>query len=432
MAGVAVAADDVGNERTARADAADALGLLRLPDGAARSDENPAADPQLLESPGLGRSASPNQIEQSEFWRVPGDPSDAIAWVKAHPPAGTRLVAWGKASNRDGPTTWSAAFERRPVPEVMVGRQLAVTVAKAADGGTALRADGFATWLVVRPASERIPAGAEVVQVTITGHFSTARIGFAVRDKQQVALVTRILNRLPVTQPGLFMCPLDRGIHALLTFRGGGGATIARADATLGGCAQVDLTIDGARQPSLNGYGLLDDLEAVLGRPIDLTPFSQSDFTEASTPVARVAHGRVAGMPFDAVAYNGGPQQGLCMQLFVAGVRRGIGCLLHLRGKRTSTFPALACYPRAVTGVGALGRNAATEPVRFDDGETLRPALYSLPHASLKTTIGLQGDRIVPLSRPAKLSLGYRGPFAIGFRRGVHDLDTGFGAFARC
>jgi hypothetical protein len=404
---------------------------VRLPDGAARSDENPAADPRLLESPGLGRSVNPNQISQFEFWRVPGDPSDVIAWVKAHPPPGTRIAGEGRASNRDGPTTWSVAFERRPVADVMVGRQLAVTVAKAAGGGTALRADGFATWLLVRSASERIPAGAEAVQVTITGHFSTAVTRFAIRNERQIALVTRMLNRLPLTQPGFRTCPLDRGIHAFLTFRGSGGATIARADATLGGCAEVALTIGGATQPTLDGYGLLGDLEAVLGRAIDLTPFIGSEFVQEPLPVAPVAHGRIGGVPFDAVAYDGGAQTGLCMTLLVAGVTRGTGCLLHLRGKRTSTFPALACYPRAVTGVGVLGRNAGPR-VRFDDGVSVRPALHSLPRATLTTTIALQSGRIVKLERPAKISLGYRGPFGIGFRRGVHDLDPAFGPFARC
>jgi hypothetical protein len=430
-AGAAIA-DEASNELAAQRDAAAALGLLRLPDGAVRADANPAADQKLLEGPAIGRSSNPNQVAQSEFWRVPGEPWQAIRWIKAHPPAGARIFVESRGGKLGAPAVWAVSFARRPVWNVLDGRQLAVTVAAASGGGTALRADGLATWLVPRPASEWIPAGARVLDVEVRGMKPTPVTRFAVRNRTGIELATRILNRLPLVQPDVFLCPIDRGIHADLTFRArDGGAVLARADAALGGCASVALTISGAAQPDLSGYGLLDDLQAALGRRIDLSPFV--GFAPEPLPVVRVAHGRtIGGVPFEAVAYNGGPRLGLCVQLFEGGVRRGMACLVHIHGKRASVFSAPACYPRALTGVGVIGRSAATTRVRFDDGVRLRPTVYYLEHPTVTTTIGLKGDQIVRLEKPARVSLGYRGPFAFGFRRGVHDLDTRYGGFSGC
>lgn len=430
LAGVAIA-DEAGNQEAATRDTADSLTLLRLPDGATRVDENPAADKQYLDRP-FSAPASPNLITQTEFWRVPGKPWDLFAWLKKHAPEGTRIAVSGSGGNRDGLQFWGVAFERPPVPEVMRTRQLAISLAKADDGNTALRADGVAIWLVPRPASEQIPGGAESLRVTITSLGSTAATRFSVSDAKKIALVTRALNRLPLVQPGVVLCPLSRGIHARLTFRSGDGSVLADADAALDGCPSVDLTLGGQKQPALASWTLFDDLEAVLGRPIDLTPFSGSEFMSSPTPVAMVAHGRFAGVPFEAVARNEGPQLGMCVHLFLAGVDRGTGCLLHPRGKRTATFAAPACFPRELSAFGVLGRHAGKEPVRFDDGETVDAEVHNLPSSTVTTTIGLQGGHIVKLKRPAKVKLGYRGPFAFGFRTGTHDLDAPWPLFSQC
>jgi hypothetical protein len=424
-------ADEASNRDAATRDAAGALTLLRLPEGAVRVDQNPAADPRYLDRP-FSAPASPNLTTQTEFWRVPGKPWDLFAWLKKHPPEGTRIAVSGSGGNRDGLQFWGVSFERPPIREVMQTRQLAISLAKANDGNTALRADGLAIWIVPRPPSEQIPAGAERVRVTITGLGSTAVTRFAVSNPKQIALITRALNRLPLVQPGVLLCPLSRGVHARLTFRGSDGSVLADADASLDGCPSVDLALRGEKQPALASWTLFDDLEAALGRPIDLTPFSGSGFMSPPVPVARVAHGRFGGVPFEAVARNEGPAQGLCVHLFLAGVDRGSGCLPHPRGTRTTTFAAPACIPRELSAFGVLGRNAGSAPVRFDDGRTVDPEVHTLPSPEVTTTIGLQGGHIVELKRPAKVRLGYRGPFAFGFRTGTHDLDTPWPLFSRC
>lgn len=418
VTGVAFA-DEAGNQDAAKRDAAESLGLLQLPDGAVRVDENPARDPQYLDTP---HSSSPNVVEQSEFWRVPGDPWDVFSWLKKHPPAGTYVGGTGGGGNRDGMQVWNVSFARAGIREVMDSRELSVTLAKATGGGTAVRADGVAIWIVPRPASEQVPTGATTVQVSVRGMQAKPVTRFSVSDPARIATVTRLLNRLPLVQPGVRLCPMDRGIRIRLVFRARDHARLADADGALGGCAAVKLSIGGVRQPELEGFGVFADLEAALGRTIDLTPFMGSDFMEPPFPVAGVAHGKFAGVPFDAVAYNGGPRSGVCVDLFLAGVERGTNCLLHVRGKRTSTFPAIACYPRPLTAVIALGRNAPKAPVRFSDGKTIRPAFHSLPHSRVTTGIGLQDGRIVKLKRRSTVDLGYRGPFGLGFRRGMHDL----------
>jgi hypothetical protein len=421
-------ADEASNQDAAKRDAAESLTLLRLPEGAQRVADSPARDPQYLETL---HSSSPNLVEQSEFWRVPGNPWDVFAWLKKHPPAGTRIAFTGSGGNRDGLQSWGVTFQRPAVREVMDARQLAVALAKATGGGTAVRADGVATWIVPRQASNQVPGGAATLQVTLRGREPKPVTRFSVSDPARIAMVTRILNRLPLVQPGVMLCPMARGIHARLRFIGRDGSVLADANAALDGCPDVELVLGGQKQPPLAAWTLVDDLQAVLAGPIDFTPFIGSESMPPPMPVASVAHGAFGGVPYDAVAYNGGPREGLCVQLFLAGVERGMGCLLHARGKRTSTFSAPACYPRELVAVGVLGRNARPT-VRFGDGRTIKLAVHTLPHATVTTSIGLQVGRIVKLKRPAKVSLGYRGPFAFGFRAGIHELDTPWPLFAQC
>jgi hypothetical protein len=403
----------------AASDAAQSLQLLQLPDGATRVTDNPAAEPALLDAPGVGAPATPNLVDQHEFWRVPGAPQDVIAWLKAHRPVGSRIFAEGSGGKNGTPAVWSVEFDRKPAAGLLSQRGLSVTAARAGDGATALRVDALVVWVTQRPATERVPAGARSIDVLVTGPNHEHLSNFSVGTRASVAAVARLLNRLPVIQPGVFLCPLDRGLHVHLTFRGTGGrAALASALATIGGCASVDLSIGGVRQTPLAGYGFFDELQSIVG-VIDL---SQVTGPIQPQPVVPVGGGKLPGGGRFAAAAYVLDRVGVCVDVYMAFIKRGSACAAHPRGKRSSAVPLIACFPRAVTGfiaLGGAGVGAAT--VVFDDGVRMRGRVFRLKSGTVSTRYGTTGSRLVYLKKPTRVHLGYTGPVLLGFRRGTHD-----------
>ena len=422
-------ADGAGNEQFAERDAAGSLPLLQLPAGAERADANPATDPSLLESPS-GVPATPNAVVRSEFWRVPSAPPAVIAWIKAHRPAGSRIVTEGGSSIRGVKQVWWVGFERHRIRNVASLREISVTVAAADGGGTALRADGVVVWMVPRALSERIPDGARLLDVVLRGGKRDVLTHIVVRDPVRIARAARVLNRLPLAQPGTFLCALDRGARLHLTFRGEVGARpLARAVAELGGCANVRLTLAAGAQPPLLGYGLPDDLQFALGLRLDLSRYYERYFggfdKSPPTPAAPLASGTTpAGLPYQVVGQRD-PRFGVCAEFFELGIRRSSGCLIHPRGRRSTVMTTLSCYPRAVSGFVVLaGARASTVVASYDDGVRVRVGARPLPTRTFRTRLGLgYGTNLVRLPHRATLPLGYRGPVIVGFRRGVHDLE---------
>jgi hypothetical protein len=76
-------------------------------------------------------------------------------------PNGGRVYTESFGGKLGAPPVWSLSFAQRPVPNVLSARQLSVTVTTPGDGGTALRADGIAGWVVPRLPSERVPSGVQ-------------------------------------------------------------------------------------------------------------------------------------------------------------------------------------------------------------------------------------------------------------------------------
>ncbi len=425
---VLASADDgsAANEQAAQQDVVEFLSLLRLPAGAVEVDENPAANPALLDS--ASAPATPNLVDLHQFWRVPGEPAGVRNWIERNLPAKARIVgsaSGGRAGQQD---LWSVTFGRRPIPDVLSLRQLVATTTPAAGGGTALRVDAQDVWTVPRPAAATVPTGATSLSVLVRGPGPGRRVAARMRvtAPARIAMVRRMLNRLPLVQPGgVIGCPLDRGIRAVLTFRNSQSSTpVARAVTQLGGCGSVFLSIAGVAQPELAGYGLLDDLEAGLARQFDLTEFDDSTHVQP-LPVVSVAVGRSpGGVGFRAVAYRD-QRLGVCVELFESGVRRGLTCLPHPRGPRSSTSPAFTCYPRALSAMLVLGGAGATGATgQFADSRRASARAYRIKPGSRTTHIGLVNDQVVRLTEPVTVHLGYTGPVMIGFRRGISDLDS--------
>jgi len=282
-----IAASHVGaaNEAAARTDAASLLGALSLPAGATRSPVEPAGDGSVLAQPGSGPPLTPNVVDESAWWLLADAPAAVLAYVQAHPPAGSRRVLASTGSTgTNGTNVEVVAFARPPVAGVLDTRWLVVEVVRLAGGSTGLRADAQVVWVTPRPASEQIPPGAHLVRVSVDSSIAVNRPRqrpFTVTVPRTLRRIVALLNALPAAQPGPRSCPVDFGISVRLAFyakRRMRPLAVAVLDA--GGCGGVQLTIGGRPQPSLEGDGLsgpggssIQRLDSILGFKLD-TGFS--------------------------------------------------------------------------------------------------------------------------------------------------------------
>jgi hypothetical protein len=256
------------NRRAASADAHRILSGARLPAGATTA----TADPSLharLRSAALGVPVGA-VIDLHRFYRVPGSPQVAFAWLRAHPPAGTQVSGSGAVTG-PGYRVDALAFSFGPNDRESM-RSLIVSVTAARRGGTALRVDAVVVWIVPRPASEAVPRGVRLVvatgksvdaftsRVTRTGPVS-------VTTPAKVARIVKLVNELPLAQPGAEACPNDTGAGAVLKFYDRrGGPAVAQADADATGCGTVGFSLHGKVEPALDGGpGLIAQVNRLLG-----------------------------------------------------------------------------------------------------------------------------------------------------------------------
>jgi len=251
----AVPATAESNEAAARADAASLLASLSLPSGAVPSSTEPAGDGAVLSHPGSGPPVTPNAIDQSVWWVVPGTPSPVLSYIDAHPPAGSVRVLTGSGTTSTGTSYRIAGYARPAVTGVLSERWLIVEVTQLQDGSTGLRADAQVVWLVPRPASEHIAAGARRLRVSVTSSLAPNRSRqrpIRVTNRKKIRAVVALLNSLPAAQPGVHSCPADFGTTVrLVLYPRRGRAPLAIALVNPSGCGDVRLSLGGRPQPLL-------------------------------------------------------------------------------------------------------------------------------------------------------------------------------------
>src|SRR5437016_10252977 len=103
------------NRAAAESDAHSLLGKLLLPSGARQSATEPSGDAGVLAQPG-SYPATPNLIDDVRWWVVDGAPEDAVAYIDAHTPSGSKLAGSGSGSGPNRPTTTLRAFAWPPIP----------------------------------------------------------------------------------------------------------------------------------------------------------------------------------------------------------------------------------------------------------------------------------------------------------------------------
>jgi len=231
-----------------------------LPAGATESSSEPVGDEGLLAHAGAGGPDTPNVVEAHAWWIVPGSRAEVMAYVRGHPPNGSALISWGSGDTRGLTSFESETFAWPALPGVLSTRSLVLTAAQLPHGSTGLRADTQVVWVTPRPASERIPAGARRLSVSVTsglkGNLAPQR-PFSVASAQRIERIVALLNSLPAAQPGTRACPADPGIRLRLAFYQPDAASpsaVATIDPS--GCGGVQLTIGGRPQAPLGSEAL--------------------------------------------------------------------------------------------------------------------------------------------------------------------------------
>lgn len=257
----------IANERTAKAQVGPLLASVVLPLGAARVGSDPAAN-SALNAPAFS-TVTPARVDAHAFWRVPGAPQAAIAWIRAHPPVGSSGVFVSGVQTRGGvPDAVSLAFSFPVKRGLLRSETLGVVATGARGGDSALLADAQVVWWVARPTSERIPSGVRLVSLTVARPGRPPGLPRMVSSPARVRQIVALVDALTAEQPGSVVCPADFGPLVTLAFRSAPNvAPVAVATADGSGCGFVTLGIRGRARPGLSGgpklIGALDKLLGV-------------------------------------------------------------------------------------------------------------------------------------------------------------------------
>lgn len=265
------------NRRAARLDAARLLRSLRLPAAATRSSSEPAADGGELK-PLLALVATTARADVHAWWLVPGRPDSVLAYIKAHLPAGSKLYATGSGhSGRSGRTVEFVDYSWPAIPGVMGFRELAVSVTSLSSTVSGVLAQAQSDWIVLRAASERIPAGTHEIDVTSAKLGGSAIVSLRVTTAVKVRRIVALIDAMPIVQPATMSCPglTDVGARVMaFKFRPHvAGKLLAQATyidypgltATSGPCNAIDIRIRGRRRAPLIGGDFVTQAQRVLG-----------------------------------------------------------------------------------------------------------------------------------------------------------------------
>jgi hypothetical protein len=254
-----------GNARAARRDVRTLLAKVALPPGATVVGRDPAPDGRLS-SPG-SEPGSTALVDVHEFVRVAGDPGDAIAWFTAHPPTGSTADGTGSGGG-PGYQFDSVSYAFAAIDNALVSRGVVVETTEAKGGGTAVRIDAQDVYFVPRPKWERVPAGVDLIDVTVQRMNPSSTSSYTVSDRVKVAKVVSLVNALPPWQPGFRSCPKDVGPAVTLTFLANAGNTdpLAKVVADGSGCGVVSVVLSDRKAPPLsNGDEVVSHIQHLLG-----------------------------------------------------------------------------------------------------------------------------------------------------------------------
>jgi hypothetical protein len=246
-----------GPHQRAVSDADAILASFAVPSGASKLPAAPDADSGALKT-AIQIPGTPDLVDKADWWLVPGKPLQVLAWEKKH--VSHRYSFEGTGSLTGPPSKGPVSADMFTLPDiagVLDSRELVVQA--VADGDkTAIRVDAQVTWQPATPASEKVPAAAKAVTISMNLGMNQGSKKppkpVTISDPAKVDQLRGLINRLLPFPPGDFSCPAAFGDNLALTFRARpGGPALAVATDILSGCGGVALTSGGKSQPMLTG-----------------------------------------------------------------------------------------------------------------------------------------------------------------------------------
>lgn len=221
------------------------------PPGTTRHPGEPASDHGGLTA--VAGVASAAMVRDTSWWLASG-PDDVILYEKAHLPAGLR-----PSFASTGGSTLTQAFELLPDKAPLTGQYLLVSIAPADGGKTAVRVDAVVTYQPIRPASERVPATATEVTITLRHAFEPSSgptpAPITVTRPAVVRQLIALVDGLPLsTAPTGVPCTSGPPDRVELAFKTGTGHVVADVQGPRE-CEEVSFTINGVIQPALTAPG---------------------------------------------------------------------------------------------------------------------------------------------------------------------------------
>jgi hypothetical protein len=214
----------------------------------------------VLSRPAISAGA-PALIDLHGWWRVPAKAAFVMAFIRAHPPRGSRRSGSGNGL-LTGRYVKYVQFSWPALPGVLGVRLLVFNVVALRGDATGVRADAEVQWIVPRPArglSGRPPT----LSVTVT-------------DPAKIRRIVEMIDRLPTVQfepecpapPKLLNPPVVsfRFLSALGGMLLAEASEVAYATESSGPCEAMTLSIRGHAEPPLEDGGtVLRKLGRLLG-----------------------------------------------------------------------------------------------------------------------------------------------------------------------
>lgn len=267
----AAAPTSKSNRRAAVRDAQRLLGLAVLPTGAIRDTTEPSGDGKLLRKP--PQQPTGQVVDRFAWWQVPTTLASVVAFLEANPPAGSSPAGSGSTEGPSIPANATLVFSLPPVSGVIAMRTVTFEAVALSAGGTGIRVDAQDTWVLPRPASEKMPAGVHEIDVTSARPGQAPIVSQSVTSRGRVRRIIDWLDTMQILQPGVYGCPgLQAGQPVVtFTFRAGPGQpALAQASLTdygfaSGPCNPISFSIGGHRQKPLIGGNFLTKVGRLLG-----------------------------------------------------------------------------------------------------------------------------------------------------------------------
>jgi hypothetical protein len=257
------------NKLAAGRDAQHLLTLAQLPPGAVKSTIEPAGDGGVLSS--SFTRALGLLVDRHEWWTVQASLPSVVAFLQSHPPAGSKLSMSGQSGGPGVPPNQALGFSLRPVAGVISARSVLVEAVALRGGATGIRIDAQDTWMLPRPAGERVPAGVHVIEITSGGPRGATSL--MVTRGSTVRRIISLIDTLPIVQPGAVSCPNLMEASPTVTFvfpAGLGKRVLARASVTLfdgllsTSCNPMSFSVRGRAMKPLLGGTFLKHVQRLL------------------------------------------------------------------------------------------------------------------------------------------------------------------------